>query len=253
MAVLESDKLLLLGQSEGEIPVIMDLAYSVFGMSQFEIIQNLALPDFPFRSDLYKRSIFLDKEFEFKKNQKQPVHFGVLHSNVKYILFDHFLTKYGITKDRYITLVDPKSSISPSSSLGKGNLIQPQSTISAMCELGFGVTIKNNSAISHHAQLGDFVNINPGVTLSGFVEIGEGTEIGSGAVISNNIRIGKRSFIGAGSVVTRDIPDDVIAYGNPCKVIRKNERWDKVSAYLKTKNSSTLETNRSMNTVGKVE
>jgi acetyltransferase-like isoleucine patch superfamily enzyme len=66
------------------------------------------------------------------------------------------------------------------------------------------------------------------VVISGFANIGEATEIGSGAVISNNITIGKRCLIGAGSVVTRDIPDGVIAYGNPCKVVRENERWNSI-------------------------
>lgn len=47
--------------------------------------------------------------------------------------------------------------------------------------------------------------------------------IGSGAVISNNIKIGSGSLIGAGSVVTKDIPDGVIAFGNPCKVVRENQ------------------------------
>jgi maltose O-acetyltransferase len=35
------------------------------------------------------------------------------------------------------------------------------------------------------------------------------------------VKIGSRSVIGAGSVVTRDIPDDVFAAGNPCRVIRE--------------------------------
>jgi maltose O-acetyltransferase len=34
------------------------------------------------------------------------------------------------------------------------------------------------------------------------------------------VRIGSRSVIGAGSVVTRDVPDDVFAAGNPCRVVR---------------------------------
>ena len=43
------------------------------------------------------------------------------------------------------------------------------------------------------------------------------------SLIGGKNKIGKNSIIGAGSVVTKDIPDNVIAYGNPCKIIRKNE------------------------------
>ena len=45
--------------------------------------------------------------------------------------------------------------------------------------------------------------------------------IGGGANILAGVRIGSRAVIGAGSVVTRDIPDGVLAAGNPCRVIRE--------------------------------
>ena len=44
-----------------------------------------------------------------------------------------------------------------------------------------------------------------------------------GANVLNGIKIGKNCIVGAGSVVTKDIPDNWVAYGNPCKLIRKNE------------------------------
>ena len=59
-----------------------------------------------------------------------------------------------------------------------------------------------------------------------FPYIGCFSLIGSGAVISNNITIGKNCMIGAGSVVTKDIPSGVVAYVNPCKVIRENDKWE---------------------------
>jgi len=52
------------------------------------------------------------------------------------------------------------------------------------------------------------------------IVIGEDVWIGGNAIICPGITIGNRSVIGAGSVVTRDIPSDVFAAGNPCRVIR---------------------------------
>ena len=52
------------------------------------------------------------------------------------------------------------------------------------------------------------------------VEIGSDVWVGGGAIICPGVRIGSRAVIGAGSVVTRDIPDDVFAAGNPCRVVR---------------------------------
>ena len=53
------------------------------------------------------------------------------------------------------------------------------------------------------------------------ISIGDDVWIGGASIICPGVSIGDRSIIGAGSVVTKDIPSDVIAAGNPCKVIRK--------------------------------
>ena len=53
------------------------------------------------------------------------------------------------------------------------------------------------------------------------IKIGSDVWVGGGAMILAGVTIGSRAVIGAGSVVTRDIPSDVFAAGNPCRVIRK--------------------------------
>ena len=52
------------------------------------------------------------------------------------------------------------------------------------------------------------------------VKIGSDVWVGAGALILADARVGSRAVIGAGSVVTHDIPDDVFAAGNPCRVVR---------------------------------
>ena len=52
------------------------------------------------------------------------------------------------------------------------------------------------------------------------IEIGSDVWVGGGAIICPGVKIGSKSVIGAGSVVTRDIPANVFAAGNPCRVIR---------------------------------
>lgn len=53
------------------------------------------------------------------------------------------------------------------------------------------------------------------------VTIGDGCWIGGGAIILPGVTIGRGTVTGAGSVVTKDIPDNCVAVGNPCRVIRK--------------------------------
>ena len=52
------------------------------------------------------------------------------------------------------------------------------------------------------------------------IEIGDDAWIGGGAIICPGVRIGAPTVVGAGSVVTRNIPEDVFAAGNPCRVVR---------------------------------
>lgn len=103
----------------------------------------------------------------------------------------------------------------------------------------FGVTMVDDT----HIYVGDNTMIGPNVTVAtaghpilpelrekGYqynapVRIGRNCWIGAGAVILPGVCIGDNSVIGAGSVVTRNIPPDVVAVGNPCRVLREiNDR-----------------------------
>ena len=63
------------------------------------------------------------------------------------------------------------------------------------------------------------------------VHIGRNCWIGAGALIMPGVTIGDNSVIGAGSVVTKDIPENVVAYGNPCRVAREINEHDREFYY----------------------
>lgn len=65
------------------------------------------------------------------------------------------------------------------------------------------------------------------------IKVGDNVWIGGGAIILPGVTIGENSVIGAGSVVTKDIPDNVVAAGNPCKVIREITAEDKIYNIIK--------------------
>ena len=90
-----------------------------------------------------------------------------------------------------------------------------------------------------HIYVGDYTMFGPGVTVATAghpiqpelrkrgmqynipVHIGKNCWIGAGAVILPGVNIGDNVVIGAGSVVTKDIPSNVVAVGNPCRVLRQ--------------------------------
>lgn len=102
--------------------------------------------------------------------------------------------------------------------IGKNSVVNRDAIIEDMA------IINSGAIIEHDTHIEKFVHIAPGSVVCGNCVIGENTHIGAGSVVIQGVKIGKNCIIGAGSVVVKDIPDGVIAYGNPCKEIRKNEQ-----------------------------
>jgi len=100
-----------------------------------------------------------------------------------------------------------------------------------------------------HIYIGDYVQIGPNVTIATAghpiepqrrkkavqfnipVHIGNNAWIGANSVVLPGVSIGENSVIGAGSVVTKDIPSNVVAVGNPCRVLRPISEHDKEYYY----------------------
>lgn len=127
------------------------------------------------------------------------------------------------------------------------------------CDYGCNVKVGNNTVINHsgvfldtneinigkHALIGpksglygaihpfDVEARNEGIEKAKTINIGDGAWLGGKVTVVPGVSIGKHSVIGAGSVVTKDIPDDVVAVGNPCRVIRKITEDDKINSIRK--------------------
>lgn len=152
--------------------------------------------------------------------------FGASRPKNKFAIFHYFRDRYGLDSVVYENIIHYSSHLSRSSKIANGGFLEQQVVVSSQTIIGFGVTIKRGALIGHHCNIGNFVDINPGCVISGNVTIGKGVIIGTGTKIIDGISIGENSFIGAGSVVVKDIPPGVVAFGNPCRVIRKNSSWE---------------------------
>jgi acyl-[acyl carrier protein]--UDP-N-acetylglucosamine O-acyltransferase len=84
------------------------------------------------------------------------------------------------------------------------------------------VNIAQRCIIGHDALIDEKVILMNNVILNGHVEVGRLTKIMTGARVRERVKIGSKTIIGMGSNVVSDIPDNVVAYGNPCKVVREN-------------------------------
>lgn len=128
----------------------------------------------------------------------------------------------------------------------KGDFLIEQPFI---CDYGYNIEIGKNFYANHNmiildgnkVKFGDNVFIAPncgfytaghpinkqerneGLEYAKPIEIGNNVWIGGNVVVLPGVKIGDNTVIGAGSVVNKDIPSNVIAVGNPCKVIKKIE------------------------------
>lgn len=95
--------------------------------------------------------------------------------------------------------------------------------------IGNNVLLSSNVVFITHDTSAALLNYKYGTNefapLCGCIEIGDNVMIGTGVRILPNVRIGSNVVIGAGAVVTKDIPDNSVAAGVPCKVIGTFESW----------------------------
>lgn len=112
-----------------------------------------------------------------------------------------------------------------------------------------------------HIYVGDYTMIGPNVTIAtaghpilpqlrekayqynASVHIGKNCWIGAGAIILPGITIGDNVVVGAGSVVTKDLPSNVVAVGNPCRILREINEHDS-EFYFKDKKINWDEINK---------
>ena len=117
-------------------------------------------------------------------------------------------------------IVHPAATVSPFASVGRGAYIAAGALVGPGARLGEFCIINSGAVVDHDCQIGSFAHIAPGAVLSGDVRVGDGAHVGAGASVVQGLTIGERSLVGAGSVVTEDVPEDVVAFGNPCRVKR---------------------------------
>jgi len=118
--------------------------------------------------------------------------------------------------------VHPSAVIAASATIGAGTVIAANVVVNPATTIGENVILNTSCSVDHDCSVGSFAHVAPGARLAGYVRVGDGSWVGIGAVVTDGRSIGARSIIGAGAVVVSDIPDGVVAYGVPARVMRRN-------------------------------
>ncbi len=99
-------------------------------------------------------------------------------------------------------------------------VIMPGAIVMAGGHLSACSLVNTRASLDHECSLAEGAALAPGAIAGGRVSIGRRSFIGIGATLAQGIRIGDDVVLGAGSLVLQDVPDRVVAYGSPARVIR---------------------------------
>ena len=119
------------------------------------------------------------------------------------------------------SIIDSSANVSKYANIEAGVFIGKNAVVNGGSVIGKGAIVNTSSIIEHDCVIEEFVNISPGAVICGGVHIGSDTYIGAGSVIKQQVKIGPDSVIGMGSIVLKDIEGNTLAYGNPCREVKK--------------------------------
>jgi sugar O-acyltransferase (sialic acid O-acetyltransferase NeuD family) len=119
------------------------------------------------------------------------------------------------------TIIDSSAKVSKNSKIEQGVFIGKHSIVNACGIIDKGAIINSGCIVEHDCQVGAFSHIAPGAVLGGEVVVGEKSHIGSNATVKQQVHIGPNSIIGMGSVVLENIDSNIMAYGNPCREVKR--------------------------------
>lgn len=211
-------KLLIFGNG-GQGKVVLDCALCEGRFDQIAFLVSYNVPD---NNRICNIKYYNEMECDIEKLRNE-------YSNIIIALGDNTARMkkqmYFCEKEFHIeTLIHPSAVVSRFSHIGEGTVIFANSVVNPFSTIGAGCILNTRTVVEHDSVLENGVHLSPGVSMGGTVQIGTQTWIGVGSSIKNGVHIGSNSIIGMGSVVTHDIPSNVVAYGNPCKIIKGVKR-----------------------------
>jgi sugar O-acyltransferase (sialic acid O-acetyltransferase NeuD family) len=119
-----------------------------------------------------------------------------------------------------INVIHPSVQMARGVKLGEDIVLMAGAIINSDTSLGDNVIVNTGSTIDHDCVVEESTHIAPGCHVCGSVRIGAFSMIGAGTTIIRGVSVGSNCIVGAGSVLINDIPDGMVAMGNPARPVR---------------------------------
>lgn len=192
--------------------------------------QNIRL-DFIYDPTTSERPSWFSLNFGFDRN-----FFNTAASQSSYFIvaigsyFGYQRSQISIFLRRYFNLlslpiIHPTSFMCTSSRCGAGIVQMPFSVINSFTSVGDDCIFNSNSTVDHECEIGHGVHVMGAAAIAGRVKVGSYSSIGTNSTVLPDLTIGSRVIVGAGSVVTKSLPDNVVVYGNPARIIASSDEY----------------------------
>lgn len=120
----------------------------------------------------------------------------------------------------FVNAIHPSVVIGKNVELGFGVVMMAGVIVNPLAKIGNFTFFATGCQVEHDCTIEDYASVSAGSVMGGYVTIGKFSAITLGVTILDRLKIGENSVIGSGSLVLKDIPDNVLAYGNPINKIR---------------------------------
>tara|TARA_B110000027_G_C16087247_1_gene286596 strand:+ start:801 stop:1466 length:666 start_codon:yes stop_codon:yes gene_type:complete len=144
-------------------------------------------------------------------------------------------TRYYVAKEirsyvsdfKFFNAIHPSCIIGENIKFGEGIVAMAGCIFNPRATVGDHTFFATGAQVEHDCIIGNYASISAGSITGGYVELGDFAAITLGVTVFDRTKIGENSVVGAGSLVVKDLPDNVLAYGNPAKIIRPRKAGEK--------------------------
>jgi sugar O-acyltransferase (sialic acid O-acetyltransferase NeuD family) len=127
----------------------------------------------------------------------------------------------------FVSTIHPSAQIGRGVQIGSGTVLMAGAIVNPNSSIGEHCILNTATSIDHDNVIERFCSIAPGVNTGGNVKLGEFSVLSLRSGVIHGCAIGKHTVVGAGATVLSDLPDYVVAYGTPARVIRSRKPGEK--------------------------
>jgi sugar O-acyltransferase (sialic acid O-acetyltransferase NeuD family) len=144
---------------------------------------------------------------------------------IRYIVYNQILNL--VPNFEFINAIHPSVIIGNNVKLGCGITAMAGVIFNPKSEIGDFTFFATGAQVEHDCIISDFASISAGSVIGGYVKLGKYSALTLGVTVLDRIEIGENTVVGAGSLVIKSLPDNVLVYGNPAKIIRNRITGEK--------------------------